>query len=40
MAKENSAMKQIAFKVKTSMAQIILVTKPKQTNVGAKENDT
>jgi hypothetical protein len=38
MAKENSATKQVAFKLKISMAQTILVTKLKQRNLGVKEN--
>ena len=30
--------KHVAFNVKTSMAQIILVTKPKQGNLGVKKS--
>jgi len=38
MVKENLETKHVAFNVKTSMAQIILVTKPKQVNLGVKKN--
>jgi len=38
MVKENLETKHVAFNVKTSMAQIILVTKPKQGNLGVKKS--